>query len=167
MFDSTIAIIALIVSILSLGLSIYFWKRQFRPIVTVAVKTAAAGEISIAFDLQIKNSGSIPAKDIKLTVAQADLENALGSADDQGNRDRWLAAFNEENLILSLQNGESVTCSFGMSQLHDQGFWKYKSNLPITIEYLGWFGTHYKETQTIKIMNSDSFTDFHWGGKRS
>lgn len=167
MFDSAIAIIALIVSILSLGLSIYFWRRQFRPIVTVAVKTAAAGESSIAFDLQVKNSGSIPAKDIKLTVDQADLENTLGSGADKANRDRWLAAFNDENSILSLQNGESVTCSFGMSQLRDKGFWKYKCQLPITIEYFGWFGTHYKETQTIKIMNSDSFTDFHWGGKSS
>jgi hypothetical protein len=163
MFDSTIAIIALIVSILSLGLSFYFWKRQFRPIITVAVKTAAAGDISIAFDLQVKNSGSIPAKNIKLSAKQSDLESALGSSADKENRDRWIAAFNEENSILSLQNGESVTCSFGMSQSHDKGFWKYKSKLPITIEYLGWFGTHYEETQIVKIMNSDSFTDFHWG----
>ena len=167
MVDSTIAIIALLVAIISLGLSVYFWKKQFRPIITVAIKTNVAGNVSIAFDLQVKNSGSIPAKDIKLTVDQASLENALGSTANQQNRDRWLAAFNEENSILSLQNGESILCSFGMSQSYDEGFWKYKSKLPITIEYLGWFGTRYKETQTIKIMNSDSFTDFHWGAKSS
>lgn len=163
MFDSTIAIIALIVSILSLGLSFYFWRRQFRPIITLAVKTAAAGDIFIAFDLQVKNSGSIPAKDIKLSVNQSELEYALGIGADKENRVRWLAAFNEENSIPSLQNGESITCSFGMSQSHDKGFWKYKTHLPITIEYLGWFGIRYKEIQTLKIMNSDSFTDFHWG----
>lgn len=165
MFEIIISVIALIVAIISLALSIYFWKRQFRPIITLAVKTVVAGNVSTAFDLQIKNSGSIPARNIRLTVDQAVLENALGSSADQKNRKRWLAAFYEENLISCLQNGESITCSFGMSQSHDQGFWKYKSELPITIEYIGWFGGNYKETQAVKIMNSDSFTDFHWENK--
>jgi hypothetical protein len=163
MFDSIIAIIALLVSILAFGLSIYFWRKQFRPIITVAVKTAAAGNISIVFNLQVKNSGTLPAKDIKLSVNQSDLERALGNDASQENKNRWLAAFNEENMIAALQNGESITCSFGMSQSHDKGFWKYKAKLPITIEYLGWFGTRYIETQTVKIINSDSFTDFQWG----
>jgi hypothetical protein len=162
MFEVIISVIALIVAIISLALSIYFWKRQFRPIITLAVKTSGAGNISIVFDLQVKNSGSIPARDIRLTVDQVALENALGGSADQENRKRWLAAFCEQNLISCLQNGESITCSFGMSQSHDQGFWKYKSELPITIEYMGWFGTKYKESQTVKIMNSNSFTDFHW-----
>ena len=167
MFDITIAIIALIVSIFSLGLSFYFWRRQFRPIITVAVKTNVGGNILIAFDLQVKNSGSIPAKDIKLSVTQSDLKNALGSDANKENRVRWLAAFNEENSIESLQNGESITCCFGTSKSDGSGFWKYKSKLPVTIEYLGWFGTHYKDTQTIKIMDSDSFTGFNWGSKSS
>jgi len=163
MFDNIIAIIALIVSILSLGLSIYFWRRQFRPIITVAVKTAAAGNLSIIFNLQVKNSGALPAKDIKLSVDQSDLERAFANGATQENKNLWLAAFNEENMIESLQNGETITCSFGMSQPNDKGFWKYKSKLPITIEYSGWFGTHYKDMQIVKITNSESFTDSQWG----
>jgi len=167
MFDSLIATIALVISILSFGLSVYFWRRQFRPIITLAVKTAASGNISIAFNLQVKNSGSIPAKDIKLSASQADIESALGNDASQGNRNRWLAAFAEENVISALQNGESITCSFGMSQSRDNGFWKYRAMLPISIEYYGWFGTRYSETQTLKIINSESFTDFHWGSNGS
>ncbi len=163
MFNSVIAIIALVLSIISLGLSIYFWRRQFRPIITLAVKTAAAGNVSIAFNLQVKNSGTIPAKNIKLSASQADIEKALGKDSGQENRQRWLAAFNGNNMISTLQNGESMICSFGMSQSNDYGFWKYRTSLPINIEYIGWFGTRYSETQSVKIINSDSFTDFQWG----
>jgi len=165
MTDQIVAIIALIVSILSLGLSVYFWRRQFRPIITVAVKTAAAGNVSIAFELHVKNSGSLPAKNIKLSANQSDLDSAFGNDATQENRTRWLAAFNGENVIPVLQNGESITCSFGMSQAHDQGFWKYRANLPITVEYTGWFGNNYIDTQNVKFIDSDSFTGFLWGGR--
>jgi len=165
MSDQIVAIIALIVSFVSLGLSVYFWRRQFRPIITVAVKTAAAGNVSIAFDLQAKNSGSLPAKNIKLSANQLDLDSAFGDDATQENQTRWLAAFNEENVISILQNGESITCSFGMSQPHDRGFWKYRANLPITVEYTGWFGCHYVDTQAVKFIDSDSFTGFLWGGR--
>lgn len=162
MYDP-IAIIALIISILSLSLSFYFWRRQFRPLITVAVKTAAAGNASIAFNLQIKNSGSLPAKNIRLSTKQSDLDNAYGNDATENNKTRWLAAFNEENIIHVLQNGDFVTCSFGMSQPGDKGFWKYGVNLQVTIDYTGWFGCHYTETQNIKIVDTDSFTGFQWG----
>lgn len=165
MSDQIIAIIALIISILSLGLSVYFWRRQFRPIITVAVKTAAAGNDSIAFNLQVMNSGSLPAKNIKLSAEQSDLNNAFGNDATQENQNRWLVAFNDENIIPILQNGESITCSFGMSQPNDRGFWRYRSNLPITVEYSGWFGYHYVDIQNIQFVDSDSFTGFLWGGR--
>ena len=165
MSDQIIAIIALIISILSLGLSVYFWRRQFRPIITVAVKTASAGNVSIAFNLQVMNSGSLPAKNIKLSAKQSDLDSAFGDDATQENQTRWLAAFNEDNVIPILQNGESITCSFGLSQPNDRGFWKYRANLPITVEYSGWFGYHYVDTQNVKFIDSDSFTGFLWGGR--
>lgn len=165
MSDQIIAIIALIISILSFGLSVYFWRRQFRPIITVAVKTAAAGNVSIAFNLQVMNSGSLPAKNIKLSAKESDLDIAFGNDATQDNQIRWLAAFNEENEIPILQNGELITCSFGMSQPNDRGFWKYRADLPITVEYNGWFGYNYSETQNVKFIDTDSFTGFLWGGR--
>lgn len=165
MSDQIVAIIALIISFLSFGLSVYFWRRQFRPIITVAVKTADAGNRGIYFNLQVKNSGSLPAKNIKLSANQSDLDIAFGDDATQENRTRWLAAFNEENVIPILQNGESITCSFGMSQPHDRGFWLYRANLRITTEYAGWFGYHYVDTQIISIIDSNSFTDFQWGDR--
>ena len=163
MTDQIVAVIALIISILSFGVSVYFWRRQFRPIITVAVKTAGAGNASTAFSLQIKNSGSLPAKNIKLSANQSDLESAFATDATPENKTRWLAAFDEKNVIPILQNGDTTICSFGFSKPNNQGFWKYKSSLRITVDYYGWFGYHYNEMQGIRIVNSDSFTDFQWG----
>lgn len=93
---------------------------------------------------------------------QCNLESAFGKDATEENRVRWLAAFEEENKLPVLQNGDTVTCSFGMSKPGDKGFWKYRAKLQVTIEYYGWFGYHYKETQNIHIVDSNSFTGFQW-----
>jgi hypothetical protein len=46
----------------------------------------------------------------------------------------------------------------------DKGFWKYKAVLHVIINYRGWFGWwRYRDTQTIQIVDSDSFTGHSWG----
>ena len=49
--DTVIALVALAVSVIALTLSIYYWRRQFRPIVTAAVRTKMAGLECIAYNL--------------------------------------------------------------------------------------------------------------------
>ncbi|MFO0793176.1 MAG: hypothetical protein U0586_03890 [Candidatus Brocadiaceae bacterium] len=157
-----IALVALIVSILSLGMSFYFWRRQFRPILTLAVRTVSAENTVIAYSLQVKNSGSIPAKDIKLKIQESNLEQALGVDATAENKERWIEAVNS-NTIHILQNGDIATCSFGTSEANDQGFWKYGAMINVDIKYFGWFGYTYTETQTIKVQDSGSFTGYMWG----
>ena len=74
-----VAGVALVVSTIALGVSIYFWRRQFRPIVTIAVRTHKAGPEAIAYDLVVMNSGSMPAKSIQLTVDESSLASAFGA----------------------------------------------------------------------------------------
>jgi hypothetical protein len=160
--DTIIAISALIISVLSLGISVYFWRRSFRPIVTAMVKTHAAGNLATIFDLEILNTGSIPAKNIRLKVKQTDIDKALGKDATPDNKRRWLCCFEAENMISILHNNSSIKCSFGQSTADDNGFWKYKANMPITIEYEGWFGKKYIQNQNIQIIDSNSFTGYHW-----
>ena len=161
--DTIISISALLVSIVSLGLSIYFWRRSFRPIVTAMVKTHSAGNNLIAYDLEILNSGVIPAKNIRLKIEENDIDNALGNNVNTDDKRRWLSCFESDNKISILHNNERIRCSFGTSKLNDTGFWKYKSKIPITIEYQDWFGKSYIERQEIQIIDSNSFTGFMWG----
>lgn len=160
--DTLIATSALLVSLAALFLSVYFWKRSFRPIVTAMVKTHAAGSEGTLFDLEILNSGALPAKNIRLRAEQNNINQALGSDAGHENRIRWLSCFEPDNSIAILHNNGKIRCSFGLSRSNNAGFWKHKAQIPITIEYEGWFGKKYRQAQVIHIIDSDSFTGFLW-----
>lgn len=160
--DTLIALVALVVSAVSLGSSVRFWRKSFRPIVTATVKTHAAGRESITYDLVLLNSGTIPAKNITVKADDASLALAFGCDATPENRQRWLACFAEEIVIPILHNGDRVSCSFGTTMGNDMGFWKYKASIAIVINYSGWFGLGYTQLQVLRIVDSDSFTGFMW-----
>lgn len=161
--DTLIAFIALIVSAISLWFSVHFWRKSFRPIVTAAVKTHAAGNEAITYNLVLLNSGTIPAKNVVVKADEASLSSAFGSDATPENKKMWLACFVGETRIPILQNGDRISCSFGMTKGNDTGFWKYKSTISVVIEYTGWFGIEYKQPQELRIVDSESFTSFMWG----
>lgn len=160
--DTLIALVALVVSTVSLGASVRFWRKSFRPIVTATVKTHTAGNESITYYLVLLNSGTIPAKNITVKADDASLVLAFGDDATPENRRRWLACFSEEIVIQILHNGDRVSCSFGTTMRTDMGFWKYKASISIAINYSGWFGIRYKQLQELRIVDSDSFTGFMW-----
>ncbi len=162
--DTIISFVSLIIASISLGLSFYFWRRSFRPIVTAMVKTVASGNMNTMFNLEISNTGTIPAKNIQLKIKDEDVAKAFGKESSDENKKRWLSCFDQNSSILILHNNSTVECSFGYcsSSKNDSGFWKYESIIPITIEYQGWFGKFYKTEQQIQILNSESFTNFSW-----
>ncbi|AZO63023.1 hypothetical protein EOA75_24830 [Mesorhizobium sp. M1A.F.Ca.IN.022.07.1.1] len=165
--ELAVSIVALIVSIIALGMSVFFWRRQFRPIVTAMVQTHHGGNDGIAYNLVVLNSGSIPARNIRLVVRdQAALEAALGAGADAETRGYWLACFEPSMVIRLLQNGAQTTCSFGLThRIPKKSFWKAQAEFPIQIEYEGWFGERYRDDppNILQIADSDSFTGGMWG----
>ena len=157
-----VAIIALFVSLLSLIVAVSYARKTFRPIVSVMVKTHSGGSVSISYNLQILNSGSIPAKEIRLKADHEDIEKAIANQQFDDRKDEWLACFTDDSTIMLLQNGEKVSCSFGLTRPNDSGFWHYGASIPVTIEYKGWFGKEYRDQQIIQIKDSDSFTGYFW-----
>jgi uncharacterized repeat protein (TIGR01451 family) len=158
--SAIIAIAALLVSLCSLLFSFFSWKRSSRPIVTAAVQTHKSGNQAITYNLVILNSGTIPAKNVRIKAAPDSLEQALGTDATPENKERWLACFGRT--VLLLQRGESIRCAFGTTRLNNAGFWKHKAVIPITITYEDWFGWKYTDKQKIQITGSDSFTDYYW-----
>jgi hypothetical protein len=171
LLNLAVATVALIVSIVALGFSIFFWYRQFRPIVTAMVETHHGGNEGIAYDLVILNSGSIPAKNIKLLISdQKALEAALGAGATEENKGRWLACFEPSSVIRLLQNGARTSCSFGLTHRDPrQSFWIAQAEFPIQIEYEGWFGERYQRDRpnVLQIADSDSFTGGMWGAAKT
>ncbi|MES0135601.1 hypothetical protein NKJ88_11695 [Mesorhizobium sp. M0016] len=166
LLNLAVATVALIVSAVALGFSIFFWYRQFRPIITAMVETHHGGNEAIAYDLIILNSGSIPAKNIKLFVSdQTALEAALGAGANDENKGLWLACFEPSRVIRLLHNGARTSCSFGLTHRDPrQSFWIAQAEFPIEIEYESWFGKKYpREVNVLQIADSDSFTGGMWG----
>lgn len=60
---------ALVATVIALGLSLHFWRRQFRPLVTAMVRTHHGDNTGLYFNLVVLNSGSIPARDVWFEVA--------------------------------------------------------------------------------------------------
>ncbi|HCY87865.1 MAG TPA: hypothetical protein DHV36_22205 [Desulfobacteraceae bacterium] len=150
---------SLVLAFCAFVISIYFWKKQFRPILSAMVKTHAAGNEAILYDLEIINCGSLPAKNISLSIGDADTIQALGDDASDENKQRWLACF--EETIPILHNNSSCKCSFGMTG--KKNFWKYRSKLPITIKYESfWWKKRYEETVVVHIIDSESFTGYSW-----
>lgn len=162
-FDTAIALVALLVSLLTFGASIIFWRRQFRPIVTAAIRTHVAGTQAIMYNLVLLNSGTIPAKNIVLGVDELTLVAALGDDATTENKTRWLACFSATPRIRILHNGDRTSCSFGTTQIGNSGFWKNRATISITIKYEGWFGLSYTQQQMLEVVDSASFTGYMWG----
>jgi hypothetical protein len=165
--DTIIALIALIISVVSLGLSFYFWRKSFRPIVTATVRTHSAGNGAIAYDLVFLNSGTIPAKHINIKATESSLSLAFGHDATPENKKRWLACFDDVTSIPILHSSDRVSCSFGTTKADEAGFWKYKSIISVVVEYEGWFGSKYQQPQEIQIVDSGSFTGFMWAGENA
>jgi hypothetical protein len=162
-----VSLAALAVSLVSLFVAVWFTRRSFRPIVTANVETRAGGNVTIAYDLVLLNSGTLPARNITVVAFNDTVERALGIDSGPANRRRWLACFEPKTKVSVLHNGKSTKCSFGTTQGSDAGFWKYRAEIRIWIQYEGWFGSHYKEEQIIQILDSESFTGFMWAPREA
>ena len=128
---------------------------------TAAVKTHTSGSNAIAFDLVVLNSGTLPARNIRITATDAVLAAAFGRDATAENKERWLAGFKSK--IEVLQNDDRVSCSFGTTKKDDAGFWKAHARIPITVLYEGWFGGTYKDEQVICVADFNSYTGHAWG----
>ncbi len=160
--DLWLSFSAVVISFISLVIAIHFASKSFRPIVSVAVRTHSGGNVSIIYNLEVLNSGAIPARDIRILAKDEDIRLALAHSQYQEREREWLACFRPECAIPILQNGARVSCSFGLSRDNDNGFWKYGASIPVVVEYFGWFGRKYSEPQMIYIRDSDSFTGYMW-----
>lgn len=164
--STVISIAAVTISVFSLFFAMYVRRRTFRPIVSVVVKTHAAGNERIMYNLMVFNSGTVPAKNIRIRAEEESLIAALGRDASSENKTKWLAAF-EANIYI-LHSNDRTSCSFGTTERNDDGFWKYEATIGISIIYEHWFRRlgfrrTYTERQKIQILDSDSFTGYQWG----
>ena len=157
-----VSIVALLISIGSTALSVYFWRMSFRPVVSAVVKTNSGGSNAITYNLVVRNSGTLPARNVRISADKYGLEKALHASASAEDRTTWLECFDKQTVITTLHNNDCVSCSFGFTTRSEAQFWIYNTEFEITISYEGWFGRGYSDRQFLRIRDSDSFTTGMW-----
>jgi len=151
------------------ALSLYYarraWLDSTRPVVIARVTTEAGGNQAILYNLLVENTGSRPAKNVRLRVAPADLDRALRTGP-TGLRDAVEACFAPTTSIPVLANGRSITSSFGSTGVESQDpTWIPDSEVNIKLLYDDLEGRHYEHAITLRIADDSGFAGFSWGDK--
>ncbi|UDQ98343.1 hypothetical protein AAEX28_15370 [Lentisphaerota bacterium WC36G] len=163
-----ISLTSLAIALIALITSIYFYCKQFRPILSVMVKTYKDGNKARAYNLEIINCGSLPAINIKLSCNDEDLQKAISENAIPDDKKRFLECFSEQTEILRLHNGSTTSCSFGMTR-EVNTFWNYMAIIPVTISYQHPYSKkkRYTDNINIQIRDSNSFTYGCWDSKKN
>jgi hypothetical protein len=132
-------------------------------VVIARVTTEAGGNQGILYNLLVENTGSRPAKNIRLRVAPEDLDRAL-RAGQTGLREAVEACFDATTSIPILANGRCITSSFGSTGVESQDpTWIQDSEFNITLLYDDLEGRRYEHVITLRIADDSGFAGFSWG----
>lgn len=155
---------ALAVSLLSYYFSIKSWRESNRPIVTARVSTHEGGNVGIALNIVVQNTGNRPAKNVRLAVDRSALEAALSS---DTLREQVHRCFSDEAVIPVLENGRFVSNSFGaLSDQANKSTWKPNSKLDIDVSYQDLDGRKFNHHIPLLVADDAGFAGSFWGDSR-
>ncbi|WP_407353292.1 hypothetical protein [Luteimonas sp. R10] len=74
--SSILSIAAVAVALVSLCFAVYSWRQANRPLVSARVTSHSGGNVGIALNLLVENTGNRPARDIRFIVKESDVRAA-------------------------------------------------------------------------------------------
>ena len=159
-----VSILALAVSVLSLYFSRKSWRESNRPVVTAKVATNESGNLGTAFDLIVQNTGTRPAKNVRLLTDPVRLNALLEAPTGSPLRYGVDQCFSEDWAIPILENGKCVTNSFGfMCPNKSETTWKEICRFEIEILYEDIDGRRYKQRLPLFVADDHGFAGGSWG----
>lgn len=139
------------------------YQKTNRPFVTAKVTTHAEGNIASALNITVHNSGTSPAKNIRLHVNDSELKAAFSNEKSDTFKKYIMNCFSEKGIIPVLENGQSVTNSFGMFHRNlEESTWKIDTLLNIEISYLDLDGNEYNHKIPLKLASDLGFAGSGW-----
>lgn len=158
-----ISITSVLVATGSFFFAIFSWAETHRPLVTARVTTHSGGNMAIALDILLENTGSRPAFDVQLSAKAEDVKRAMLDSQAPVPTDVERAFFSGVSVPV-LANGRSITNSFG--SLGQQAIWRAGATLPATVRYRGLGGRRYVEPCTLLLADDAGFAQVYWSGPR-
>lgn len=141
-------------------------NNLMRPVVIAKVEIPSQGNTAAIFDLVVHNTGNAPAKNIRLSIDQIELETAFAPQIDEVLKDTILKCFTDEGIIPVLENGQYAKCarnSFGVISVQPgHSTWKNNAILNIKISYQDLDGNPYEYELPLKIGDNSSFAGGAW-----
>jgi len=138
-----------------------------RPVVTARVATHDGGNTGIALNIIVQNTGNRPAKNVRLLVKEKDLEEALLPNADDKFKGHVKRCFSDEGIIPILENGRSVSNSFGAMGARSGGeTWKVNSMLNIEVLYQGLDDRVFSHIIPLKVSDDAGFAGSFWEEKK-
>jgi hypothetical protein len=156
----SISAAAFLVSIISFYYSRLAWNESNRPLVTARVSSLGmGGNVAIPLSILVENTGTRPAKNIRLTVNKTQLESALAAKESDTLRRQIEACFSDRGFIPVIANGKHVSNSFGV--LGDAPTWK-EYRLDVDVSYQDLDGRSFRHSLPLKIGEDAGFAGGLW-----
>lgn len=158
-----VPVVSFLLSALALTFTRRTWFESNRPIVTAEIVTHGAGNMAIAFDLVVHNTGNRPAVAIRLEACESDLNRALNNGAPTPLAAEIRRCFSDRAAIPLLHQGKSAQNGFGAtSSLPSANALVINSEIPIRILYKDLNGRTFKSKQTLVVKDSTWFAGSGW-----
>ncbi|MCK5716567.1 MAG: hypothetical protein KAH77_03690 [Thiomargarita sp.] len=163
----TISLLALVISIFSITISLFFtfflWKKSNRPIVSAEIVVEKSGVGVASFNLVIYNSGNRPATKITLHAKKENIEKLFfKNTSTQDKKIVYDIFDSKESEIPLILNGKDTKTAFGVFS-NTQKRLKMGIELPITIIYLDNEGEKFSSKLSIMTKSSYGFGGASFG----
>lgn len=153
---------SMVVAIFSLYFTIQLWRKSNRPLVTARVSTHSGGNVNIALDILVENSGTRPALDVRLEAREEQVRAAMAAPDAGAPipRDAQRIFFSDV-VIPVLPNGRTTSNAFGATG--QDGEWRPGARIPIMLTYRSLDGARYVEAGELLLFDDGGFAQTSWG----
>lgn len=158
-----IAVVALLLSAFSYLFTRKSWFENNRPIISAEIKTHAAGNMAITYNILVHNTGNRPAAAILLTTDEESIKSLLTETSIPSVAKEIQSIFSSAGEIPLLHNGKTVSNGFGHTSEGKESPLNYGVKLPIKITYRSLNGEKYTTKQDLILKDSKYFAGSGWG----
>lgn len=163
----TVSGAALVVSLLSFYFSIKSWRESNRPIVTARVTSFdPGGELGTALNIVVENTGTRPARKIRLTAKKDDLDKALRSDGNDTGKRTISRCFSDRGVIPVVGNGKAGSNEFGWLSTDSKSAWTGEVRFDIEITYEDLDGRQFRHTNPLLIAGDEGFAGSSWENQK-
>lgn len=158
-----VALMAVSVSAFSFYFSVQSWRGSNRPFITVRVTSfGLGGNIATPLSLLVENTGTRPAKNVRLKVEDKKLEDIMLPSRTTEDFEAIKLCFSERGVIPVLANGNAVSNNFGLLKGPSEGTWTPNARIEITVSFEDLDGRRFTHSNPLLLADDRGFAGSFW-----